>query len=273
MRDTELLDTFRRDVAPATEATRARARAQLLEAIEHEPGAMRARTRRPRRRLLVLAAAVCAAAMLVVVEPWHTTSRNVARAASAMVDVKRGTILHLRADGHNIYTPFSEQWLAADGSWREQHGGSNASGPCTVEDGFDAPRRVMSSYDPPTNSIYWRKIPLAQGQFAAPITQLRGWLTSGQLRAAGKARIGGRNVTRLVPTHGKTLLGVQAYYVDSRTSAPVRWQINGKQWYDYTIYEQLPATRKNTALTSINALHPNATQHRGWGAPGGCGSG
>jgi hypothetical protein len=211
--------------------------------------------------------------MLVVIEPWHATGRNVARAASAMVDVKRGTILHLRADGHNIYTPFSEQWLAADGSWREQHGGSNAAGSCTVEDGFDVTSRLMSSYDRPTNSIYWRKIPLAQGQFPAPITQLRGWLASGQLRDAGKTRINGRTVTRLVPTHGKTLRGVQAYYVDSHTSAPVRWEINARQWYDYTVYEQLPATRSNKALTSINAMHPNATRHRGLSAPGGCASG
>lgn len=273
MRDTELLDSFRADAAAASDATRANARARLLDAIEHETAARRPRTRRPPRRLLALAAALCMAVVLVIAEPWQATGRNVARAASAMVAVKPGTILHIRADGHNIYTPFSEQWIAADGSWREQHGGSNASGACTVEDGYDATSRVMSNYDPRTNSTYHRKISLALGQLAAPISHLRGWLTSGQLHAAGTTRIDGRTVTRLVPTHAQTLQGVRAYYVDARTSAPVRWQINATQWYDFTIYEQLPATRKNIALTSIHAQHPHATQHRGWGAAGGCGSG
>jgi hypothetical protein len=233
--------------------------------------------RRPRRRLLALGALIGATAVLAIAEPWQTSGDDAVARAAAVVSPKRGGVLHIRSEGHRIYTPFSEQWTAPDGSWREQHGGTDMSGPCTVEDGYDAKTHVLSTFDAGTNTIYRHTLSRAQIRFASQpnqIAQVRTWLAHGQLRSAGAALIGDRRTLRLVPSNGRrSLLGAIAYYVDARTYAPVRWQLNGTQWYDFTIYRELPGTAANLALASIRAQHPDAALRQGWGAHNGCGSG
>ena len=219
---------------------------------------------RRRRRILAMGATLAAAVVLLTVQPWQATHRDDTARAAEMVTLQPRTILHVRAEGHRIYTPFWEQWLAPDGSWRDKHGGSSAAGPCTVENSFDADTHVISTYDATTHRIY--RSTLRAATWFGPIdqvAQIRGWLNNGQLHAVGHARIEGRDVTRLLPTHGKDLRGVQAYYIDARTYAPVRWQIDATQWYDFTIYERLPGNALNDALTSVRAQHPNAGYHPG----------
>jgi hypothetical protein len=238
-------------------------------------------TRRPVRRVVVglcgLVAALAAAVILVVVEPWQPTGETAVARAATMVSPHARTVLHVRMDGHHIYSPFIEQWIAPDGSWREEHGGTDLSGPCTVENGYDASTQIASTYDVRTRTIYRRTLSPAQIRFAAqsdPMAQVRQWLSGGQLRAAGQTVLDGRRVTRLVPTHGRrSLYGAIAYYIDARTAQPVRWQLNATQWYDFTAYAQLPATPHNLRLTSLRDQHPQAILRHGWGARGGCGSG
>jgi hypothetical protein len=276
MPDIDLIAAFRADAAPPSDEVRAQARGQLLGAIAETPTRRLAPLRLPSRGWLALAAALGAVAIVMIAAPWQTAGRDDIARAAAMVALKPGTVLHVRADGHKIYTPFSEQWIAPDGSWRDEHGGSSAAGPCTVEGGFNAATHVLSVYDAPTRTVYSRHLGEAMARLSAypdQIAQVRAWLAAGQLHGDGEARIDGRRVTRLVPTHGQRLRGVKAYYVDARTSAPVRWQLNAAQWYDFTVYERLPATAANLALTSIRAQHPEAALRRGWGRRGGCGSG
>ena len=278
MPDSTLLESFRADAAPVRDDVRATARARLLDTIAREHVLEPRATRRPRRRTLVLAALSAAATLLVIAEPWQTNDNDAVARAAAMVSPRRGSVLHVRAVGHRIYTPFMEQWLAPDGSWREEHGGTGPSGrPCTVEEGYEAATHVQSTFDAATGSIYRHMLSPSQVRFASQPDQIalvRGWLARGQLRSAGTALVDGRRVIRLVPSHGRqSLLGAIAYYVDARTYAPVRWQVNRTQWYDFTVYRQLPATPMNLALASIGAQHPHATLRRGWGAHHGCLSG
>jgi hypothetical protein len=84
-------------------------------------------------------------------------------------------------------------------------------------------------------------------------------------------RIDGRDVIRLVPKHGKTFRGTMAYDVDARTHAPVRYEVNERQWYDITVYERLPASAANLALASVRASHAGTPVVSG-SSSGGCGA-
>jgi hypothetical protein len=279
MRDADLLDSFRDDASPPREEVRSRARARLMEQVALERRQGVPARRRPVRRVVVGLVGLCAmlatAVVLVVVEPWQPTGESAVARAATMLAPHARTVLHIRMDGHHIYSPFFEQWIAPDGSWREKHGGTGPSGPCTVEDGYSASDQIASTYDVRTRAIYRLPLPPAQIRLARldPMAKVRSWLSGGRLRAAGEIILDGRRVTRLVPTRGKSLYGAIAYYIDVRTAQPVRWQVNATQWYDFTAYDRLPATPRNLRLTSLRAQHPQATLRHGWAAGGGCASG
>jgi len=269
MPDHDLLESFRAGAAPVAPDVRARSRAGLLAEIERGPA------HRIRRRALVLVPLLAIAVLIAVLQPWHTGGDDATARAAAYLAPVPGRVVHVRMVGHRIVTPFSETWTAPDGTWRSQFGGTRQSGAqCTIEDGFDmrthqvetwdaSARRIDVSTPSPRISRYYRS--------PDPVTQIRGWLAQGSLRAAGHARVDGRDVIRLVPKHGKTFRGTMAYDVDARTYAPVRYQVNARQWYDITVYERLPATAASLALASVRARHAGAPLVRGTGS-GGCGA-
>jgi hypothetical protein len=282
MPDPNLLDAFRADTALPPDAVRSEARSRLLAELQR-PSTPRRRGHRA-RRMLVIGTALAAAAV-VIAQPWQTRAGggDVARAAAALA-LKPGTIIHVRAVGHKIYSPFSETWFVAGGGpWRDRHGGQNLEGPCTVEIGYDPRTGIFSTWDRSAGTIDVRRLPAGSSERYLPpdpIALVRRWVASGQLHTAGRTRIDGRDVVRLEPaahgtvwlqTTGGKLLGYSRYFVDASTFAPVRWQVNATQWYDYTIYERLPATPATLALTSVRAQHPNAAEHAG--GNGDCGSG
>jgi hypothetical protein len=230
--------------------------------------------RRPVRGvgLVGLVATLVMAAVLLVVEPWRPTGETAVARAAAMVSPDPHTVLYVRMNGHQIAPPSWEQWIAPDGSWRLTYAGTNRSGPCTVEKGYSASSQIASTYAARTRTIYSLPLPPAQVRLARldPLAKTRSWLASGRLHEAGELTLDGRRVTRLVPTHGTSLYGEIAEYIDARTAQPVRLQVSATKWYDFTAYERLPASPDNLRLTSLQAQHPRATLRHGWG---GCASG
>lgn len=268
----QLYRRFRADAAAPPEPTRAAARSHLEAEIARRRGG-------PvpfRRRGLVLALAAAAVTALAVAWPTDRSGSNsVLERAAAALTPPPGRILHVRADGHNIYTPFSESWQTTTGPVRirSRVGGQNAAGPCTIEWSYDAAARTMATWDASTRTIYWNGVDERtekQIGFPDPLREIRANLAAGRLREAGRQTIDGREVLRLEPAnglqprpYGRAGDAVYAYLVDVRTYEPVRWEISPTQWYDYTIYEYLPDDEQTRRLLSLEAQHPGAPRVEG----------
>jgi hypothetical protein len=274
MRELEPFDSFRSHVTAPSDRDRELARARLAELFERPPVVSATRLRGLPRLRIGLLAVLGAAVILVVVGPWRSDGKDDVARAAAAVALEPNTILHVRTAGHNIEPASSESWTAPDGSWRERHDATGPAGSCVAEDSFEASAGTLSAYDARSNTISSLKLSAAQIPriSESQIALIRDLLLRGQLRPAGQIRIDHRNVTRLLPARGESLFAVAAYYVDARTSEPVRWQLSATQWYDFTTYQRLPANRMNLAKTSAQAQHPTAAIREGPRASIDCGS-
>jgi hypothetical protein len=96
-------------------------------------------------------------------------------------------------------------------------------------------------------------------------SSLRARLKEGAFKLDGATEIDGRPVQRLRDEFGSDgQRYVETYFVDPITFAPVRWQVEwffngvqkGTNTTDYLVYEELPATPENIALTSVVGSHP-----------------
>lgn len=251
-------------------------RAATRNGVETEPQRDRGRAPQWRRRGVLLALTATVGMALVVAWPTDRGGSDavIERAAAALMPAQ-DQILHVRADGHNIYSPFSETWRTTTGPIivRSRWGGSNADGPCTIEFSYDAAARTMATWDAPTETIYWRRQEERTEKeigFPDPLREIRAHLAAGKLREAGRQTIDGRPVIRLEPAQapaegaaGRAGDPVFAYAVDARTYEPVRWEISPTQWYDYTIYEYLPSNEQTRELLSLEAQHPAAARVEG----------
>lgn len=251
-------------------------RAATRKGIEIEARQDRGRSTQWRRRGVLLALAAAVGMALVVAWPTDrgTTDAVIERAAAALMPTQ-DQILHVRADGHNIYSPWSETWRMTAGPImiRSRVAGSNAEGPCTIEFSYDAAARTMATWDAPTETIYWHRVDERTEKeigFPDPMREIRAHLAAGDLREAGRQTINGRAVIRLepadgVPTGGEGRPGDAnfAYAVDASTYEPVRWEISPTQWYDYTTYEYLPNNEQTRELLSLEAQHPAAARVEG----------
>lgn len=267
----QLYRQFRADAAPPADPARAAARSRL----EAEIGRGRGRALRWRRRGLVLALAAVSGTVLAVAWPTDRGSNSVVERAAAALTPPAGRILHVRADGHNIYTPFSESWQSTTGPLRirSRVGGQNAAGPCTIEWSYDAEARTMATWDASTRTIYWNRVAERTEEqigFPDPLREIRAHLAAGRLREAARQTIDGRQVIRLEPGNGLQRASegragdpIYAYLVDARTYEPVRWVISPTQWYDYTTYEYLPDDEGTRPLLSLDAQHPGAPSVEG----------
>jgi hypothetical protein len=267
MPDRDVLDAFRADVAPPADDVRARARARLLAATELPP-----RRDRGRRRWVVpgVATGAVAVALLLAVQPWDRSSEGVVARAAAAVSPTGDTVVHLRAVGHGLPPSFELWQVGTSGPFRIEAVGSLPTGTCTIESGFDFSARRESRWDPRFHRVDVQQIPANQLQnyrTFGVFTEVRRNLARGVFREDGAARIGSRAVIRLVPTSPPAGTHV-VYYVDARTYAPVRWQLDRTRWYDVPVYQQLPVTPANLARTSVEAQHPDAPTHTGLGTPG-----
>jgi hypothetical protein len=244
---------------------------ESAEPAPHVPRAPRAWRRRA--LLLVLAAALTVAALAA----WPSSrgsSDVVARAAAALVP-EPGSILHYRADGHNIYTPFHESWQTTSGPTRIRGrlGGNSAAGPCTIEWSYDQAARTMSYWDAPTQTIYWHRVDERTEKeinFRDQLREIRTNLAAGKLREAGRQTINGREVIRLEPAQagdgppeGRVGTASYTYLLDAESYEPVRWEVSATQWYDYTTYEYLPSNEQTRQLLSVEAQHPRARRIEG----------
>ncbi len=273
---------FRAVAAPPT----ARARALARERFQQTTGRRRPTLRW--RRLagaVVLAAAIAIAAMVAWPTSSPTRAITIERAAAALTP-EPGRILHVRADGRNIYTPWYEYWQTTSGPMlrRSRGGGSNAAGPCTLEYSYDEATQTMASWDAGTRTIYRNRINPPTGKriaFRDPLAQIRQHLKDGEFREAGRKTLDGREVIRLVPAQPATTTPeavgegdpVFTYYVDAATYKPVRQQISPTQWYDYTTYEYLADDDQTHRLLTIEAQHPGAPIVEGSPSKPSCGAG
>lgn len=271
----QLYRRFRSAAATPTEHARAAARSRI--GVEPRRGRAGALSPRPRRRRwgLVLALAVAAATALAVAWPADRGGSSVVERAAAALTPPPGRILHVRAVGRNIYTPFSESWqtTTAPLRFRSRVGGQNAAGPCTIEWAYDAAARTMATWDASTRTIYWLRVDERTEKemgFPDPLREIRANLAAGRLREVGRQTIDGRPVIRLEPadglqprSDGRVGDPVYAYVVDAETLEPVRWEISSTQWYDYTIYEYLPDDEQTRRLLSLEAQHPGAPRMEG----------
>lgn len=267
----KLYRRFRSDAAAPAEHARAAARSR----IGAEPRRGRGGALRWRRRGLTLALAAAAATALAVAWPEDRGGSSVVERAAAALTPPPGRILHVRADGRNIYTPFSESWRTTAGPlrFRARVGGQNAAGPCTIEWAYDAAARTTATWDASMRTVYWRRVDERTEEemgFPDPLREIRANLAAGRLREAGRQTIDGRPVVRLEPASGVAAgaegrVGdpVYAYLVDAETLEPVRWEISPTQWYDYTIYEYLPDDEQTRRLLSLEAQHPGAPRVEG----------
>lgn len=267
----KLYREFRSDAAPPTEHARAAARSRFGV----DPRSARRAPLRSRRRGLVVVLVAAAATALAVAWPTDRGGNSVVERAAAALTPPPGPILHIRADGHNIYTPFSESWQTTAGPLRIRSlvGGQNAAGPCTIEWSYDAAAQTMATWDDSTRTIFWHSVDERTRReigFADPLREIRAHLAAGRLHEAGRQTIDGRAVIRLEPAEGiasraeaRAGDAVYAYAVDAQTYEPVRWEISPTQWYDYTIYRYLPDNEQSRRLLSLEAQHPGAPRVEG----------
>lgn len=267
----QLYRRFRADAAKPAEGTRATARSR----VEVELRRGRGDTRRWRRRGVVLALAAAAATALAVAWPADRGGNSVVERAAAALAPPPGRILHIRADGRNIYTPYSESWQTTTGPlrFRARVGGQNAAGPCTIDWSYDAAAGTTATWDASTRTIYWRRVDEQTEKemgFRDPLREIRANLAAGKLRVVGRQTLDGRPVIRLEPAGGLQRAAegragdpVYAYIVDAETFEPVRWEISPTQWYDYTIFEYLPDDEPSRRLLSVDATYRGAPRVEG----------
>jgi hypothetical protein len=257
---------------------------ELEDAIRRDLATTPPRRRLPRLGLrvgaVVLAAAVIAAVVLVTStagpDVQSAEATTIKRAADALQPAS-GSILHIDSTLITSYPP-GQHWSTRQDVWQQQQGAlcnwlnlrESAPGtPAGTEGGTVDGRDEL--YDPVRNTIYIappiKVPPLPKGvtlpsecsYMADFAKQVRGLLTSGRARVAGRARIDGRDTIKIVFTHA-----VETYYVAADgTYAPVELisgrptDRTGMSTTVFHAYEQLPGAG-NADLLSLSAQHPSA---------------
>jgi hypothetical protein len=250
------------------------------------------RRRNPLRRAALIGGPVAALALTAVLLllPGGTTPHrfDVVAEARAALAPHRGQLTHLvvrqhiaSADGSagHAFPPFTlEQWSATKPvRWRVTYAMPHVS---TTHPGERVEvayaRGVEQEYYPKSNHIRRSRgvaehpAPAVSPLGTDPVAALRSLLAHGGVRDAGTARIGDRDVRRLVGTLAhrlttnkgqRTVKAAVEYDVDPATSAPVRARIqlafrpHGARslWavFDFKAFERLPLTPESEKLLTV----------------------
>jgi hypothetical protein len=262
-------------------------------------GGTRLRARLTRHRFVLVSATVviAAAVALVVTAPWSTSPGFLKRAQAALAP-RPTTVLHFKSEGTLISTdpvctvtrPI-EIWIDQTPPHRYRalthvdlppaSAGSDlralvCSRGTPVELGGTLDTRETLMFEPP-NTL--KSPPLGLALPPDPVAWLRDAISAGTAHDEGKTQLGGRTVERIridpvacpadVPHCGPE---AGYAYVDPETFFPVEihspggFSVRGGRpvvsfrFVDrFLIFEYLPRTAANLALTDIRARHPNAT--------------
>jgi hypothetical protein len=282
---------FRSGAAPPSEQARQRASARLARAIDLERSLERAVAERPARvgvmswvmkrrsyvGLAFVALAGAAAAALFLSAPWNDSSGFLAKARAAL-SVKRG-VLHVK--WVDTYTPTTqgctvtrtnEIWMDETPPYRYRGflQGYPPPAPCSR----GTKNEVGGTTDPMETFVFEPPNKLAVQAMSYSYLDLTdfvlGAIDQGRAHDEGDTQLDGRTVRRIriespFPTY---------FYVDPETFMPVEIRApalhggptpNAKVTkvadtvQRFLVYEYLPRTAANIALTDIRAQHPNAT--------------
>jgi hypothetical protein len=283
---------FRRDVRSPGEEPRLRASARLADAR-----AGRTRPRSGSRYSAIAAAALAGAAAvtLFVSTPWKSSPGFLARAQAALAP-QTGMILHERwavtttsADGGcTVARGPDEIWIDETPPYRyrallndfplDPAGTDPRDLVCqkgaSTEVGGTADTTETVRFAPPNALTTGGAIQL--GVPPDPVSQLRAEIAAGTAHDEGLAELDGRAIERIrldPPPDCSFCSDRPAYaYVDPETFHPIRtesphgylfWPDRPPVRFDgvsrVLIYEYLPRTAANLALTDIRAQHPNAS--------------
>jgi hypothetical protein len=237
----------------------------------------RNRVRAPRLLLGGAAVAVAAAAALFFTTPWSNSPSFLERAQAALT-LPQGMILHVKwvdpglpgceprstaelwLDGH------SEQWrgqryraVVHDPSdpFKDNYHQPPLATPClpasTYEIGGTTNGNVIR-FVPPNRLVDTRLGGGPPPNLVLPdnLGALRRALRTGNARDEGRTRRDGRTAEHIRLEWGDA-------YVDPDTFYPVEIDISGAGELHFKVYEYLPRTAANLALTNIRAQHPHAT--------------
>lgn len=292
MDELNLFRDFNRGLAGPDEDTARRASASLLRAIEGEQALSGGTRRRIQRRHGAIALAFAmlsgaAIAALFVSTPWTGPPGFLERAHAALTPPP-GTILHVKSEATSPDAPActlaegtSEVWI--DQSTRRYRLLVSPPDPFAARDagcprgteyelGGTLGTKETLRFEPPNTITSW------PGEFVIPldpVADLRAAISDGWARQEGRTEIDGHTVERIrmdIPLNCSDPPCDPSYaYVDPETLYPV--QIAGQHLSvlsggsvkrhhiveRYLIYEYLPRTAANVALTDILGQHPDAT--------------
>jgi hypothetical protein len=267
--------------------------------VEVSAARRRLRARLARHRLVLVSATlvIAAAVALVVTAPWSTSPGFLERAQAALTPPAT-TFLHFKSEGTLISTDPActvtrptEIWIDQTPPHRyraltnvdippDSAGSDLRALVCSrgtpAELGGTLDTRETLMFEPP-NTLKSPRVGLALPP--DPVAWLRDAISAGTAHDEGKTQLSGRTVERIrvdpiacpadVPRCGSE----PGYaYVDPKTYFPVEIHSPGGfsaaggrpivsfRFVDrFVIFEYLPRTAANLALTDIRAQHPNAT--------------
>jgi hypothetical protein len=230
-----------------------------------------------RGHVLLVAAAMSIAAVvtLVISTPWKGSPGFLERAEAALIP-PAGSILHYRWErevesGSGCATGVGEIWI----DQAPPHGYRAFLADCLgqrreVGGVMDNTKRILEFVPPNTLVVpdLVLRIP------SDPAAELRASIREGSAHHMGTTQLGGRTVERIRVdcTHALCAGRPPSYhYVDPETFLPIQvvdpagHSASGTdERFDvvwrYLLFEYLPRTSANLALTDIEAQHPNATR-------------
>jgi hypothetical protein len=284
---------FRRGAAPPSDEARRRARERLSRAIDAEARLETALDSEPTQRTSVrrwivnnratpLALGIVAAAGAVALflsAPWNDSPGFLAKAQAALTPPP-GSVLHMKWETTSTpttrgctVTRTNEIWI--DQTPQHRYRGYLQDYPPAADCSQGTTSEVGGTFDPldtfrfkPPNTLIREALSF---NFGDPTEPVRGALDRGFAHDEGETQLDGRTVRRIridAPPSGEPTY----VYVDPATHYPVEIRTAGYAAPGTTlvkeadivmrflVFEHLPPTGANLALTNIRAQHPNATE-------------
>ena len=233
------------------------------DAVPADQRPLRTRVHRPRLLVASAALAIAAGVALFLTAPWGGSPDFLTQAQAALTP-PAGTVLHVkwrfgrsRGIRRDQCARGSEVWVDQKPPYRYRmlrpfRVPAFCSTRTTAEIGGTLqPRRTLKFVPPNTLRAAARDgIGIRD-----PLQRLRDALSAGTAVDEGQTQLDGRTVRRIRN-------GDETWYVDPQTFYPIEYHRSSGGTgvvVSFLVYDYLPPTTANLALTNIRAQHPNAT--------------